>query len=55
MVLLAQAYSEPTQTSKVELFAKIVNEIVNEIVKMGQKAASEMFDWDLNAPLDREI
>ena len=33
----SKAYSEPTQTSKIELFSKIVNDIQ-------QKSPSQMFD-----------
>ena len=46
---LAGAYSESFQTSKMELFAKIVNG--SKPLTFSQKAPSQMFDRILNTPL----
>ena len=47
--ICAEAYSEPSRTSNMELFAKIINSWKPWTIS--QKAPSYMFDWVLNKPL----
>ena len=43
---ISETYSEPSQTSNMEPFAEIINDL------QPQKARSWMFDWVLNMSLD---
>ena len=46
----AEAYSEPSQTSRMEHFAKIVTPSGRWLFS-SRKTSSQMFEWVLNAPL----
>ena len=47
----SEAYLEPSQTSKVELFAKIFND-QNPLTIFAKKVPLQMFDWILNISLE---
>ena len=50
LLITPEVHSEPSQTSKMELFAKIANGW--KLLTILQKALFYMFDWVVNMPLD---
>ena len=49
----SEAYSEPSQTSKMKVFAKIVSGF--EPFTVFTKSSMFGFDWGLNAPLKLDV
>ena len=51
IIMTREMYSEPCQTSKMELFAKIVNDFITFNYFCKNLFLSKMFVWSLNTPL----
>lgn len=49
-----ETYLEPNPTSAMELLCKIINGSQGLII-LAKKALPQIFDWNLNAPLDTNV